>query len=205
MNKKTFPQVSKLSADYIELVKELSPQIKDYQTSWNYNVLPPLKGKSQDEIKQYVKEKQFNYSVLFENVMYDINMASGVRNANAFGAKNVYYVGYKRFDRRGACGVYHYTPIQYIKELEQFEDILNSHDHIIGLDYVEGKSVSMINFDWKPNTLLIFGSEGYGISPILQSVCDQIVHIDQFGSVPSLNVATASGIIMNSYISHIRK
>lgn len=203
MNK--FEQLKKtdMPREYIDTMSKILPNEEELKNSWNYNVSSNLKHMTQDEIKKHLDKSKKSYSVLFENILHDFNMASGIRNANAFGCRDVYYLGYKRFDRRGCCGVYHYTPVNYVRDFDCLKELLNSHDHVIGLDYVEGKSISMNDFEWKPNTLMIFGSEGYGISPFMQSFCHNIVHINQFGSVPSLNVAVASGIIMNDFVSKV--
>lgn len=194
---------SKINSDYSKEIENIFPREEELKNSWSFNVLPHLKDKTKEEICDYLDSNQKPFSVLFEHVLHDFNMASGIRNANAFGCRKVYYIGYKRFDKRGTCGVYHYTPVNYIQDLEDFQEMISSHDHIVGLDYIEGKSVSMNKFEWKPNTLLIFGSEGLGLSKFMQSICHDIVHINQYGSVPSLNVATASGIIMNDFVMKI--
>jgi tRNA G18 (ribose-2'-O)-methylase SpoU len=38
----------------------------------------------------------------------------------------------------------------------------------------------------------------------MQNLCEDIVFIEQFGSVRSLNVGTASGIIMYEFVSQYR-
>jgi tRNA G18 (ribose-2'-O)-methylase SpoU len=52
---------------------------------------------------------------------------------------------------------------------------------------------------------MVFGSEGVGITQEMRELCEEMVYIPQFGSVRSVNCATASGIIMNSFVSQYRK
>jgi tRNA G18 (ribose-2'-O)-methylase SpoU len=52
-----------------------------------------------------------------------------------------------------------------------------------------------------PNTLFIFGEEGVGLTPQMQSFCQDIVEIEMYGSVRSLNCGVASGILMHQYVS----
>jgi len=47
--------------------------------------------------------------------------------------------------------------------------------------------------------IFAFGEENSGLTPEMLAVCDALVYIKQFGSVRSLNVGTASGIIMYEY------
>ena len=50
------------------------------------------------------------------------------------------------------------------------------------------------------NTVLVFGSEGSGISSELLSKADRVVHIEQLGSTRSLNVGVAAGIAMYEWL-----
>jgi tRNA G18 (ribose-2'-O)-methylase SpoU len=48
---------------------------------------------------------------------------------------------------------------------------------------------------------MIFGQEQIGIPKEVLDMCDDVVYIRQFGTVRSLNVGTASGIVMYDYCS----
>ena len=75
---------------------------------------------------------------------------------------------------------------------------------IIGVDNTPG-SVSISSYQFPSNSLLVFGEESCGLSPTIKSLCQDIVHIDQFGSIRSLNVGVASGIIMHTLVSRLKK
>jgi tRNA G18 (ribose-2'-O)-methylase SpoU len=46
---------------------------------------------------------------------------------------------------------------------------------------------------------MIFGQEQIGVPTEILNICNDILYIPQYGSVRSINVGTASGILMNSY------
>jgi tRNA G18 (ribose-2'-O)-methylase SpoU len=48
-------------------------------------------------------------------------------------------------------------------------------------------------------TLLLFGSEGYGLSPAARAVADLALTVRTSGALDSLNVATASGIVLHHF------
>jgi tRNA G18 (ribose-2'-O)-methylase SpoU len=50
---------------------------------------------------------------------------------------------------------------------------------------------------------MIFGEEQRGLSPMALGMADDIVYIPQLGSVRSLNVGTASGIVMYDYVTKL--
>lgn len=196
---KTFPDLSKSSALHQE-----ANAIGDEQFFlWKRNVSDRYKHLPTDSIKKILKETSFPYSVCFENWQNDYNISSGFRNANAFNAKEVYYLGNKKIDKRGMLGVHEYTDIKFISSIDDFLS-LKSKYRIVGFDNIEGAR-PLSNYKWQPNSMMVFGTESIGLTPLMQSYCDDIVYIEQFGSVRSLNVATASGIAMNDFICKYKK
>lgn len=57
------------------------------------------------------------------------------------------------------------------------------------------KAVAYHQQDYKMPTLLVLGSEGKGLSRLVQEKCDFLVTIPMHGSVSSLNVATATAVL----------
>ena len=159
------------------------------------NIIDQYKGWTTDLIKKDLQNKTFPYAVLMEQFQGDFNIGTVVRNANAFGAKEVFYIGKKRWDRRGAVGVQNYTDIKYLANIDELKELKKQYPTFIGVDNIPG-SIPVETFWWPVNCLLIFGEEGTGLTPETQSLCDVIVAITQYGSVRSLNAGTASGIIM---------
>ena len=49
---------------------------------------------------------------------------------------------------------------------------------------------------YPPKTALVVGHEGEGLSRLAAERCDELVHIPMLGSVESLNVSVAAGVIM---------
>lgn len=162
--------------------------------SWTHNVADRFKSMTVPEIKEELRKTALPFAVCFENVINDFNMATAIRNANAFNAKEIYYVGNKKWDRRGAVGVHNYHDVKWVSSLDELVK-LNETYTFVGVDNIPG-SVSISSYTFHPNTMLFFGEEGVGLTPRLQSMCKDIVHIDMFGSVRSLNCGTASGIAM---------
>ena len=57
------------------------------------NVLNKYKSWHPEDIKTEIKKNTFPYAVLMQHIQGDYNISTLVRNANAFGAKEVYYYG----------------------------------------------------------------------------------------------------------------
>ena len=166
--------------------------------SWTYNVEDKFKGKTKEEIKDCLKLTSNPFAVMMEHWNGDFNIATMIRNANAFNAKKVFYYGKKKYDRRGTVGTHHYVDLNYIDDVNKLIS-LKSDFTFVCLDNVEG-SVPMENFEWPENSLMIFGEEGAGLSQEILNMADYIVSITQYGSVRSMNVGTTSGIAMYDYM-----
>jgi tRNA G18 (ribose-2'-O)-methylase SpoU len=166
------------------------------------NVIDFYKGWKLEDIKLDLERKRFDYAVLMEQFQGDFNIGTVIRNANIFAAKEVFYIGKKRWDRRGAVGSHHYTSLKY---LASYDDLVALKEQyvFIGMDNVVG-SVPMESFEWPKNSLMIFGEESTGITQEVLALCDKVVAITQYGSVRSLNAAVASGISMYDYTNKLR-
>lgn len=175
----------------------------DYIALNSRNVKDEYKNLPTEDIKSKLSQSAFPYAVCFEHWQGDFNMSTGVRNANAFNAYEVFYLGKKKWDKRGAVGTYHYKDVQHLSSIEDLKALKNKYI-IYGIDNIPG-SIPLTKFDWglmQPKMpLMVFGEEGTGLTSETIEICDSIVHIDMFGSVRSLNCGTASGIIMHDYIS----
>lgn len=164
------------------------------------NILDKYKGWETDLVREDVQKHVFPYSVLMFNLNYDFNFATVLRNANAFGAKHVYYVsGSKKFDKRGAVGTNHYTSFSHIPDFNGFVD-LSRNFHCVAVELTPD-AIPLDTFKWPTNpVLMVFGSEGMGLSKEVLDLCPWKTYIKIYGSVRSLNTACASAIAMSDYV-----
>lgn len=196
---KTSPDMSSSSIPHQEAKKDIEANYR----SWQNNVVDNLKGKTDEEVKTHLRATANPFAVCFEHWVGDFNMGTGIRNANAFNAKEVFYIGDKKWDKRSAVGVYNYSDVQWIPTVEEFKKLAERYT-IVGVDNVPG-SISVRNYRWPENALMVFGEEGTGLTPDMLKLCREVVEIPMFGSVRSLNCGTASGIMMYDYISKFQK
>jgi len=155
-------------------------------------------------IKEDLQRTAFPYAVVMENFAGDFNIGTVVRNANAFNARCVYYLGNKHWDRRGAVGTHNYTDVKRIKTREDLIKLKEEYT-LVGVENSVSSAIALDKFEWPDRTLLIIGEEGVGITSETLALCDHYVYIPQFGSVRSLNAGVASGIVMNDLITKIQQ
>lgn len=163
------------------------------------NVIDEFKFMTVDEIKYNIDTNRADFTSVFLNMTHDFNKSVGVRNHNAFAGKDVWFVGRKQWDKRGAVGTYHYEDIHYADCWDTF--LLHKPDGpIICVENVGGpQQVSLGSFNMPANSIFVYGEEKVGIPLEILDSADYTLAIPQFGSVRSLNVSVASGIIMYEY------
>jgi tRNA G18 (ribose-2'-O)-methylase SpoU len=83
-------------------------------------------------------------------------------------------------------------PSSLIEALKQLRArgfrVVAAHPH------VKGQTLSQVDFTG--DCCLVFGSEGYGISPVVLEACDEAVAIPMPANVDSLNVASAAAVFL---------
>lgn len=161
------------------------------------NVHDFLKTLSVDEIKNYCQRKTIPHALAMVRIDGDFNLGTMVRNANFFGFEKVYYIGAgKQYDRRSTVGTHHYTPIEYYKTTDEFfAAIKDVYSPIAVENNISYPCHNYYDFKYPDKTVLLFGEEQNGLSDEVLTQCNAIVTIPNNGSVRSLNVGTASGIL----------
>jgi tRNA G18 (ribose-2'-O)-methylase SpoU len=140
------------------------------------------------------------FHAVAENFAHDFNIATLVRNSNAFNIADVTIVGKRRWDRRGAVGTHHYTQVHHEGDARAYYQSLKDRGTpIIAVDNVEG-SVPLPSFTWPAGDIaVVFGQEAIGVSNLALSYADACVAVPQRGSVRSMNVGACSAVIMYDY------
>jgi tRNA G18 (ribose-2'-O)-methylase SpoU len=166
------------------------------------NVIDYYKEWETDQIKADLDNRRLSFVAAFENISGDFNKATGMRNANAFMAKEVWIIGNKKWDRRGAVGTHNYMHLKHATDLESLwvnNESIHKMKWVV-VDNIPG-AIPITEYEWRSDSFMIFGEEQRGVSESAVNLADDIVYIPQLGSVRSLNVGTACGIVMYDYVS----
>lgn len=194
---RTQPDVALDSPAHMEAVQD-----EEHFRRWQRNVADRYKDQSEEEIRADLRATSHPFAVCFENWLGDFNISTGIRNANGFNAREIFYIGDHRWDRRGAVGVHNYTPVQWLSSMDELVALKDRYT-LVGIDNVPG-SIPMENYQYPYPCLLIFGEESTGLTPATQKMCKDVVHITMYGSVRSFNCGSASGITMYDVVSKFR-
>ena len=138
--------------------------------------------------------------VAIENVSQDLNIGSIVRRANAFNVGGVHVVGRRRWNKRGAMVTNRYLSVTHHPQAAELLAWAEREGYeVVGIDNVPG--ARLLEGESLPERcLMVFGSEGEGISPSLLASCSRVLRIGQYGSTRSINVAAAAAVAMHTWI-----
>ncbi len=139
--------------------------------------------------------------VAIEGITNAQNLGSLVRNCGAFGVHG-FIVGetsaspFLRRAVRGSMGVIFQMPVLESQNLVQtLTDMRSQGVHIVAAHpHADGRTLSQARLTG--DSCLVFGSEGYGLTPQLLAVCDDAVAIPMHNEVDSLNVGSAAAAFL---------
>ena len=166
------------------------------------NLIDTLKGLSNEQVKTELTKSRTPLEIAIENVEHDFNVGSIVRTANSFNVSKVHIIGKKKYNRRGAMCTDKYLEIIHHPTIEDFLQTQKNRELIAIENNVE-TAQPLHEKHFTPNTTLIFGSEGDGITKELLEKAHEIRFIESFGSTRSVNVGVAAGIAMYEYTRQI--
>lgn len=172
---------------------------------WKRNVIDEFKPLTEAEIKERLDERSNGFAVLMTHVEGDFNIGTVMRSSNFFGAREFYYWGKKRFDRRSCVGVHNYTPLNFLESLDEVNALKEKYS-LVGLENNVPGTIPIHTFDWaldKPPCIIV-GEECNGIHGDVLQLCEKLVEIPNYGSIRSINVGAAAALAMYDYVSKTR-
>ena len=126
---------------------------------WTRNVLDKYKELSNEEIKVDLKKNSLPFAVMMQHIDGDFNIGTVIRGANSFGAREIFYFGKKKYDKRAACGVYNYSDVKYLVSIEEIISLKERY-FFVGLENnIKNKTYNINNYKWRKNSLRIIGEE----------------------------------------------
>lgn len=144
--------------------------------------------------------------VMLDGIEDPHNLGAILRTCDACGVDGVIIpkhrsVGLGSTVAKVSTGAIEHVKVAQVTNLTTtLKELKNQGFWIVGADANE-KSVAYTNMDYRMPTVLVLGSEGKGISRLVQEQCDFIVHIPMFGYIHSLNVSVACGVILYQIIN----
>lgn len=182
-----------------------------------FNVRDDLKELELEEIQKISKDNALPFAVAALNVDGDLNLGTMIRNAVIFGAERFFIFGRRKYDKRSTVGAHNYIDITKMdldiddltkESIDAFYSALHTRSYTPIFIEVEGENFRTLDFSVRRTYLrpcFVFGSEHGGIPDDLIQPHSQVASIPQHGVLRSLNVSSASSIIMHKVYEDLTK
>ena len=151
-------------------------------------------------LRRSLDAKGFRLILAADHLTDEGNLGALIRTAAFFGVKGLILPRDRsaqmtsRLLKRTSGAYLHLAVAQVVNLGRALETLKNEGFWIIGAAG-EGR-LSIYEFDWNRDTVLVLGSESKGLSRPARERCDELVGIPGEGSVESLNVSVAGGILL---------
>lgn len=145
--------------------------------------------------------------VLLDGIEDPHNLGAILRSVDAFGANGVIIganrqVGLTPTVAKVSTGAIEFVDVCQVVNLSRTLDKLKEHGYwIVSSDGEAKMDYRQVNYN-NMKTVLIVGSEGYGISKLLLKNSDYIVKIPMVGHVNSLNASVACALFLANIYSN---
>ena len=162
--------------------------------------LKPYQTVSLEEIIIKAKKKEKKIIVMLDNISDPHNLGAIMRSADVFEASGVIIPKHNSVTlnatvAKTSAGAINYVPVAVVNNLNQAIKTLKDEGYwVVSTDGSAELSYSSIKYDFP--VVIVRGSEGKGVSPLVLKNSDYIVKIPQYGHVNSLNASVAAGILL---------
>ena len=173
----------------------------DHINSRKANVIDFYKDWQTKDIRADLLGNRSDAIMIFENIDYNINIGCAIRSNNAFLGKEVYICGRRKYDKRSTAGTAHYENVYHADTTKEVIDHVHSLGYAVyAIDnLMEYDPINLMDAVVPKRSAFVFGEEGPGLTKEAINLCDGMLYIGMYGSVRSLNVAVAAGIVLYEY------
>lgn len=164
----------------------------------------PLSPKREEKFRKVVSQRQFNLTVILENVHDPHNIGAVMRTCDAVGVKEVFIL-YTDILLKGeniavgakaSSGAKKWVAVHLFNDTEAcFKAVKSKYDLILSTHLAEDAK-SLHQLDLTQSVALLFGNEHAGISPAALAYSDGNFIIPQMGMVQSLNISVACAVTL---------
>lgn len=157
------------------------------------------------DLKSFLKLPREKSLVLMLDSIHDPqNLGSILRSAECFGADLVVFSKNRGADitptvSKTSAGASELIPISKISNLAEAIKAFQKAGFWAVTADVGSHCQSLYAFEFPAKTLLIMGSEGKGVQPLIHKLCDFHLTIPMLGRIDSLNVSQATAVICSHY------
>ncbi len=168
--------------------------------------LPPgeivgtITAKRLDTIKRVASNRQFDLTLILENIHDQHNVAAIFRSADAVGIDEVQLLYTKEkfpdLHSKVTTGGEKWVKQNRYRDPDKLAKNLKDRGFKIYTTHLSSDAVSIHDIDWTQPAAIVLGNENRGVSSAMTKHSDANILIPMFGMVESLNVSVATAVIL---------
>jgi len=149
-----------------------------------------------------VWQNTYSTVLVLDSVTDPHNVGAIIRSCDQFGtslvilpqARRANDIAHNEVIARSSAGAAAWVPVSVVPNaVRAVQRLKDAGFWVYGAD-AGGESIASVDFARR--AVIVMGSEGKGISPLLSKQCDAIVSVPTSGKIDSLNVSVAAGILL---------
>ncbi|HPG10743.1 MAG TPA: RNA methyltransferase [Chitinophagaceae bacterium] len=154
-----------------------------------------------ERLTTVLDKRQFNLSVVLENVFDPHNISAVMRTCDAVGVQDVYILNtkiprHKKWGARSSSSAAKWLTVhQFDNAAECFSSLRKSYSTIL-TTHLSSDAVSLHQLDLTKSVALVFGNEHMGVSEEIRTLADGNFVIPQVGIIQSLNISVACAVTL---------
>lgn len=161
-----------------------------------------IKERTYLDVSEFLETAPDNAFVLMLDQIFDPqNFGALIRSAECFGVSAIAWSKNRGSDltpvaAKSSCGASELLPLIRISNLANAVDQFKEGGFEVVAALLDKDAESAYTFTYAPRTVLIVGSEGEGIQPLLRKKADRAIYLPMAGKIASLNVAQATTALL---------
>ena len=173
-------------------------------------VVAVMAARQYNDLDDLIDAKRGSHSliVVLDGIEDPHNLGAILRTADAAGADGIVIPERRAASVTGtvakvSAGASEHLPVAKVTNIARsVEDLKLRNIWTVGLDERGPKSYDAL--DYNMDCALVLGAEGKGLHDLVAKKCDLLVSIPMLGSVPSLNVSVAAGVVLYEIVRQRR-
>lgn len=152
-----------------------------------------------DKLNRVLSKRQFDITVVMENVHDPHNISAVMRTCDAVGIQEIYILNttipvHKKFGAKSSSSASKWLTIHTFTETAACMEALRKRYTKIFTTHLSDEAVSLYNLDLTQSVALVFGNEHAGVSDEIRKLADGNFIIPQVGIIQSLNISVACAV-----------
>ncbi len=166
------------------------------------SLVAQIRGRTFLDVKEFLeKAEELSFVLMLDQIFDPQNFGALIRSAECFGVSAVAWSKNRGSDltpvaSKASCGASELIPLIRISNLATAVDQFKEGGFEVVTALLDPASESAYRFTYAPKTVLVVGSEGEGIQPLIRKKADRSIYLPMKGKIESLNVAQATAALL---------